>query len=196
MASRIEQIIEEIEEYIDGCKPQTFSSSKIIVNREEMEELLNELRIKTPEEIKRYQKIISNKEAILADAQAKADAIIAQAQVKTDELVSEHQIMIATKQAQEILDNATNDANNIRMGAMQYTDDILRNLENTISHSMDAAKARHDAYVSSLQGFLDVVTANRAELNPTAEEPETKTTDAQASQADGPKVEISSDMLG
>lgn len=93
MASRIEQIIEEIEEYIDGCKPQTFSSSKIIVNREEMEELLNELRIKTPEEIKRYQKIISNKEAILADAQAKADAIIAQAQVKTDELVSEHQIM-------------------------------------------------------------------------------------------------------
>ena len=72
-----------------------------------------------------------------------------------------------------------------------YTDDILRNLENTISHSMDAAKARHDAYVSSLQGFLDVVTANRAELNPTAEEPETKTTDAQASQADGPKVEIS-----
>ena len=176
MASRIEQIIEEIEEYIDGCKPQTFSSSKIIVNREEMEELLNELRVKTPEEIKRYQKIISNKEAILADAQAKADAIIAQ--------------------AQEILDNATNDANNIRMGAMQYTDDILRNLENTISHSMDAAKARHDAYVSSLQGFLDVVTANRAELNPTAEEPESKTTDAQASQADGPKVEISSDMLG
>ena len=183
MASRIEQIIEEIEEYIDGCKPQTFSSSKIIVNREEMEELLNELRVKTPEEIKRYQKIISNKEAILADAQAKADAIIAQAQVKTDELVSEHQIMqqayaqanevvmIATKQAQEILDNATNDANNIRMGAMQYTDDILRNLENTISHSMDAAKARHDAYVSSLQGFLDVVTANRAELNPTSRNP-------------------------
>lgn len=101
----------------------------------------------------------------MADAQAKADAIIAQAQVKTDELVSEHQIMqqayaqanevvmIATKQAQEILDNATNDANNIRMGAMQYTDDILRNLENTISHSMDAAKARHDAYVSSSAGI-------------------------------------------
>ena len=92
MASRIEQIIEEIEEYIDGCKPQTFSSSKIIVNREEMEELLNELRIKTPEEIKRYQKIISNKEAILADAQAKADAIIGQAQVQKHELVREQQI--------------------------------------------------------------------------------------------------------
>lgn len=49
-------------------------------------------------------------------------------------------VVIATKQAQEILDNATNEANSIRMGAMQYTDDILRNLENTISHSMEAAR--------------------------------------------------------
>ena len=72
MSSKMEQIIEEIEEYIDGCKYQALSSSKIIVNKDELEELLNELRSKTPEEIKRYQKIISNKEAILADAQAKA----------------------------------------------------------------------------------------------------------------------------
>lgn len=203
MASRIEQVIEEIEDYIDGCKTQTFNSANIVVNKEQMEELLSELRTKIPEEIKRYQKIISNKEAILADAQTKADAIIAQAQVKTDELVSEHQIMqqayaqanevvmIATKQAQEILDNATNDANNIRMGAMQYTDDILKNLENTISHSMETSKSRYDSYMSSLQGFLDVVTANRAELNPIADEP------AETSRKEElPNVQISSDMLG
>ena len=85
MSSRIEQIIEEIEEYIDSCKFQPLSTTKIIVNKDQMDELLRELRMKTPDEIKRYQKIISNKEAILADAQAKADAIIAQAQVKTDD---------------------------------------------------------------------------------------------------------------
>ena len=89
MSSGIEEIIEEIEEYVDGCKPSAFSPSKIIVNRDELESLLEELRTKTPEEIKRYQKIISNKEAILADAQNKADAIIAQAQIQTNELVSE-----------------------------------------------------------------------------------------------------------
>ena len=205
MASRIEQIIEEIEEYIDNCKYQTLSSSKIIVNKEEMEELLNELRSKTPEEIKRYQKIISNKEAILADAQSKADAIIAQAQIKTDELVSEHQIMqqayaqanevvmIATKQAQEILDNATNDANNIRMSAMQYTDDILRNLENTIAHSMDLARNRHESYMNSIQEFYDIVSSNRAELNPSVDEELSSGTTAAEDEL--PTIEISSDML-
>ena len=78
MSSRIEQIIEEIEEYVESCKYQPLSTTKIVVNKEELEELLRELRLKTPDEIKRYQKIISNKDAILADAQNKADAIIAE----------------------------------------------------------------------------------------------------------------------
>ena len=75
MSSRIEQIIQEIEEYVDSCKFQPLSTTKIVVNKEEIEEYLRELRLKTPDEIKRYQKIISNKDAILEDAQAKADSV-------------------------------------------------------------------------------------------------------------------------
>ena len=45
MSSRIEQIIEEIEEYVDSCKFQPLSSTKIVVNKEELEELLRELRM-------------------------------------------------------------------------------------------------------------------------------------------------------
>ena len=45
--SRIEQLISEIEEYIDSCKFQALSNSKIIVNKEEMEELLVELRMRS-----------------------------------------------------------------------------------------------------------------------------------------------------
>ena len=151
MSSRIEQIIEEIEEYVDSCKFQPLSSTKIVVNKEELEELLRELRMKTPDEIKRYQKIISNKDAILSDAQAKADAIIQEAKEQTQKMVDESEVMreaIAqsndllertNQQAQEILDNATNDANNIRMGALQYTDEMLANLEKIMSHTIETA---------------------------------------------------------
>ena len=130
MSSRIEQIIEEIEEYVDSCKFQPLSSTKIVVNKEELEELLRELRMKTPDEIKRYQKIISNKDAILADAQSKADAIIADAKTQAQQMVTESEVMQqayaqsnellenTNQQAQEIMDNATTDANNIRMGAL------------------------------------------------------------------------------
>ena len=72
MSSRIEQLIDEIEEYIEGCKPKFMSSTEIIVNKDEIDELLRELRMKTPDEIKRYQKIISNKEAILNNVKSAA----------------------------------------------------------------------------------------------------------------------------
>ena len=183
MTSRIEQIISEIEEYIDGCKFQPLSNSKIIVNKEELEELLTELRMKTPDEIKRYQKIISNKDAILADAQAKAEEILAQAQIQTNELVSEHQIMqqayaqanevvsIATNQAQEILDKATEDAASIRTAAIEYTDNLLGNLENIVVHAIDTNKAKYEGLLSSLQNCYEIVKANRNELTPEVEAP-------------------------
>ena len=55
MSSKIEQVIDEIEEYLDRCKFVMLSSTNISVNKEEIEELISELRSKTPEEIRRYQ---------------------------------------------------------------------------------------------------------------------------------------------
>ncbi|HIY19783.1 MAG TPA: ATPase, partial [Candidatus Blautia avistercoris] len=173
-----EQIIEEIEEYVDSCKYQPLSTTKIVVNKEEIEELLRELRLKTPDEIKRYQKIISNKDAILEDAQAKADNIIAEAQAKAQQLVTEHEVMqkayaqanetinSANKQAQEILDSATSDANSIRLSAITYTDDMMANIGNLVSNTLEDAGEKYKVFIDSLQSCLDVVNQNRRELAP------------------------------
>ena len=178
MSSKIEQLIDEIEDYIESCKPKFMSSTEIIVNKDEIDELLRELRMKTPDEIKRYQKIISNKEAILNDARSKAEALINEATVHTNELINEHEIMqqayaqanevvsMASKQAQEILDNATIEANNVRSAAMQYMDDMLAHLENIIVSSSQAASANYDNLISSLNQYRDVIQSNRNELHP------------------------------
>ena len=163
MSSRIEQLIDEIEGYIDNCKYKAFSTDVIMVNKAEIDELIRELRIKTPEEIKRYQKIIMNKEAILNDAKKKAEELLNNAAVQTNELISEHQIMqqayaqaneiveTATHQAQEILDNATIEANNVRAAAMQYTDNILANLENILMQSIEVSTRDYNTLVGNLR---------------------------------------------
>ena len=208
--SRIEQLISEIEEYIDSCKSQALSKSKIIVNKEEMEELLVELRMRIPDEITRYQKIISQQQTILNDARSQSDAMlseakaqadamiaqateqansmvsqaseeansmVAQANEQTTEMINEHEIMQrayshaeevisqANIQAQAIVDAAVNDANNIRQGSIQYTDDMLRSLQTILNHTMDNAKGRFDAFMSSMQSSYDIVSANRNELS-------------------------------
>lgn len=177
MMSRIEQVISDIEAYLDDCKFQPFSNTKIIVDKDQLEDMLAELRLKTPEEIKKYQKIINNKEAILNDAKEQADAILDAAKVQTEELINEHEIMQrayaqanqlieqATAQAQSILDNATEDANSIRMGAVAYTDDMLSKLQYIIEHSIKDNKEKYTSLISDLENVLAVVNNNRNELN-------------------------------
>ena len=92
MRSRIEQLIDEIEEYVDNCKYQALSSTKIVVNKEEIDELLRERRRITPDEITSYQKIRSNKEAMLDDARTKAESIITEATIPTTDLIIEHEM--------------------------------------------------------------------------------------------------------
>ncbi len=178
MSSRIEQIIEEIEEYVDSCKYQPLSTTKIVVNKEELEELLRELRLKTPDEIKRYQKIINNKDAILEDAQSKAEEILADAQSKAQEMVTEHEVMqrayamanetvnTSNRQAQEIIDQATQDANDIRLNAIIYTDEMLANIEQIIEETLENAGGKYGVFLEALQSCAGVVTQNRKELAP------------------------------
>lgn len=182
MSSRIEQLIDEIEDYISSCKYQPLSSTKIVVNKDTIDELLRDLRMKTPEEIKRYQKIITNKDAILNDARAKAETLINEATVHTNELINEHEIMqqaysqanevvtLASHQATEILDNATIEANNVRMAAMQYMDDILAHLENIIVSATQTAAHHYDDLTGSLNQYRDIIQSNRNELHPVEED--------------------------
>ena len=190
--SRIEQLISDIEAYIDNCKYQPFSSNKIIVDKDQLEDMLSELRLKTPDEIKKYQKILNNKDAIISAAKEQAESILNAAQIQTEELINEHEIMQrayaqanqlieqATAQAQHILDSATEDANNIRIGAVEYTDDMLGKLQYIIEHSIKDNKEKYTSLMNGLESVLNVVENNRKELriNDDEEQPEAAGTDS------------------
>ncbi|MGI6106403.1 MAG: vacuolar family H+-ATPase subunit H [Lachnospiraceae bacterium] len=179
--SRIEELIGEIEEYIDGCKLQPFSSTKIIVDKAQLEELLVELRHRTPDEIKKYQRILSNKDAILKDARAQAEAIITAANIQTNEMANQSEIVQrayakaneiisdATARAQEIMNKAVDDANELHSGAIAYTDQMLENTQNIIGNGMNGLKEKYSQMMDLLQQSYDVLESNRKELTPPAE---------------------------
>nr|MBQ8252308.1 vacuolar family H+-ATPase subunit H [Lachnospiraceae bacterium] len=181
MSTKIEQLIDEIDDYIEGCKYVPLSSVNIMVNKDEIQELIRDLRMKTPDEIKRYQKIISNKEAILNDARQKAEALINEAAVHTNELVSEHEIMqqahaqaqeiveLASKQAQDILDRATIEANEMRAAAIGYTDSNLGAMEDILAHSIDIAAFNYEKLMAQLNETILMIQNNRAQLYPVEE---------------------------
>ena len=181
MSSRIEQVIDEIELFISECKYQTFSTTNIIVDKDRMDELLRDLRLRTPEEIKKYQKIISNKERILQDARDKADAMLNMAQAETVRMVDENEIMQqayaqagevvkqATAQAQQIVDMATAEANNVRQSAMEYTFGQLSTLQSIIEHAIGTADAKYGDLIAKLRECDNIIAQDRSQLYPQVE---------------------------
>lgn len=179
-ASRIEQLIEDIYEFIESCKMQPLSSTKVIVPKDELYDLIDELRLRTPDEIKKYQKIIANRDAIIKDAEDKSATMLNEARTQTSALISEHEIMQqayyqaneivnqAQEEAQRIINSANQDANDIRFGAISYTNDLLSDVENILSNAYESSKSKYDGLINSLKGNLDIVVNNRKELNATS----------------------------
>lgn len=174
--SRIEQLIEDIYEFVESCKMQAFSSTKVIVPKDELYDLLDELRLRTPDEIKRYQKIIANRDAILADAEEKAKAIVDDADSRALSMINEHEIMQqaydqansiinnATAQAERILAEASYEADQIRASSLRYTEDLLNNVETIVSNIYTQSNRDYEALTSHLKATLDIIKDNKGEL--------------------------------
>ena len=177
MASKIEQTIEDIYEYLDTCKYAAFSNKEsIIVNKDDIYDLLEELKGNIPEEIRHSRQIVQNRDAILDNAKATAQQLLAKAEEKQGELVEKNEIMQqAYAQAQEVvnqaninamdlLNQATTEANNYQMSAMKYTDDSLAGISDILTKAINEAQGRYTDLINSLSACLQVVNSDRAQL--------------------------------
>jgi vacuolar-type H+-ATPase subunit H len=176
-ASRIEQLIEDIYEFVESCRMQPLSSTKVIVPKDELYDLLDELRLRTPDEIKRYQKIIANRDAIIADAEEKAETILRQTKDKAKDLLNEHEIMQqayyqanemvmqASEEADRVRKEASEEADQIRTGALVYSNDVLTEVERVLANAYDTAISKYDSFIGTLKGNLEIINNNKRELN-------------------------------
>ena len=177
MANKIEQVIGDIEEYIDGCKMQAFSNTKIIVDRPQIEQFLDELREYTPEEVKKYQRMLNNRDKILNDARKKAAEVEDKAQAYADHMVSENNITKlayekaneilkdANSQADAILNSANAEATSLRESAMAYANDLLTTLQSILNGSIEDISAQFTSLLNTLSDHRNIVTENQHELN-------------------------------
>ena len=174
--SRIEQKIEDIYAFVESCKMRHLSTTKVVVPKNELYDLLDDLRRDVPEEIRRYQKILSQRDAILEDAEAKANEILVDAREQYRGMVEEHSIMQqayqqaeqmvqqAADKADAIVANALKQAEEIGSGAIYYTTDMLDMAEKVIASAYEGAASNANALEAALRNYLETIRQNKAEL--------------------------------
>ncbi len=130
-------ILETLEDLVEKSVAVPFSG-KSMIDKEEILEIVKELRLKLPDDIKQAKWIKEERQKILLDAQKEANSIVQDAEGKIASLVDEHEITKkAYEQADEIISNAQKNAREIRLGTKEYADGILNKVEQILNDTLD-----------------------------------------------------------
>jgi len=136
-----EQLIDALEEKIEGCTTIPVWGRGII-DKDELLEMIVDIRTKYPEEMKQARWVKDERSRIINDARKEAESMIKAAEEKIAAMVNDHDItQLAYEKANQIVDSAQNNAHEIRMGANQYADDLLRALEDELIKTAEHIRA-------------------------------------------------------
>ena len=135
-------LLDTLEDILDRSKHVPFTE-KGIVDKEEILEIIQEIRLKLPDELKQAKWIKEERGRILQEAEKEADAIVREAENRIISMIDEHEITRkAYDQKAEIIETANEMSREITKGTKDYADGILENLENAINDiNISIAKA-------------------------------------------------------
>ena len=121
--------LETLEELLDKSK-QLFFTNKVIVDKEVILDLIKDIRLKLPDELKQAKWIKEERTRILLEAQKEADGIVKEAENRIISMIDEHEITRkAYEQKAQIIETANEMAREISNGTKEHADDLLAKIE-------------------------------------------------------------------
>jgi hypothetical protein len=123
------QLIDRLEELFNESKTLPFTHN-VVVDEDRMLELIDQMRIAIPEEVKKAQQLVAQRDRVMAQAQEEANRTLALAREKAEQLSHKDNIVVeAQRRADQIMAQARADAEATRIEADNYVIDSLTKLQ-------------------------------------------------------------------
>ena len=143
----IEEILDQLDELIDRAWSLPLTGGRCVVDADKVRELLDDVRLNMPTEIRQAQSIVADRTEIVNTAKKEAEAIIARAEKHAAALVEEEEIVRQSKsKAAEIAQQAQQQSREMRQSAKEFVDNILKNTEESLAASMNEVKNTRAAF--------------------------------------------------
>jgi hypothetical protein len=141
------QLIDRLEELFNESKAIPLTRN-VMVDEDRMLDIIDQMRIAIPEEVKKAQQLLGQRDRVLAQAQEEANRTLEIARQKSDQLVGKDTVMVeAQRRADQILVQARAEAEGIRADADDYVIDSLTQLQaeleritNQVNNGVQAVK--------------------------------------------------------
>ncbi|MBC8574988.1 ATPase [Yanshouia hominis] len=148
----IEEILDMLDELLDKSWSLPLSGGRSVVDDEKIRELLDDVRLNLPSEIKQAKAIVADRADILATAKREADAVVRRAEDRARALIAQEEIIKQAQQkAAEILSQAQTKAKELRNASQDFSDDLLRQSEETLTKLLTEVRTTRQAMRNSLR---------------------------------------------
>ncbi|MBU3674688.1 MAG: ATPase [Acidobacteria bacterium] len=137
-------LIDKLDDQVHNAKPVPLTD-QVRVDKEEIYDILDQMRATIPEEIKQARWIVKERQEMLAEAKREAERIIKEGRDRQEQLISQEEVTRqAEREAEDILEDARAREREIRLGAEDYADEILGTLEVNLSKFIGAVQRGRD----------------------------------------------------
>lgn len=130
-------LIDRLEELFNEGKAIPFTHN-VAVDEDRMLDIIDQMRIAIPEEVKKAQQLLSQRDRVMAQAQEEANRTLQLAREKADDIISKDNIVLeAQRRAEQIVAQARADADATRRDADDYVIESLQRLQNELERSLN-----------------------------------------------------------
>ena len=137
-------LIDKLDDLVHNAK-SIMMTDQVRVDKEEIYDILDQMRATIPEEIKQARWIVKERQEMLAEAKKEAERIIKDARERQERLVGEEEVTKqAERAAEDIIEDARAREREIRLGAEDYADEILNTLEVNLQKFLAAVQRGRD----------------------------------------------------
>jgi F0F1-type ATP synthase membrane subunit b/b' len=134
-------LIDRLEELVEDARGFPGFGNTAMVDRDAAYDLIDQMRQSIPEELKQARWIVKERQSMLDEARSESDRLVQQAREEAEKIVSEQEILKqAEKQGADMVEDSRRQEREIRLGAEDYADDVLGNLEDNLGRLLGAVQ--------------------------------------------------------
>lgn len=161
----VDELLDEMDALLEKATVIPLSGGKAMVNVERFSELIEDIRCNLPKEIRQARAIAADRNDIIADARKEAEGITRKAEERARQMVSQEEIVRrATIQANETVAQAQTKSREIRKGATEYAENILRKTEDLMSQKLTELRQARTSLRNTARAESAIVTTGTAEI--------------------------------
>lgn len=144
-------LIDKLEDLVTSSKHIPLTHS-VMIDEHTLFDIIDAMRSTMPDEVKQARWIVKERQEMLEEAEKQANRIIEEARAKAESMAAEMEVVkLAEHQAKEVIEAAKAREREIRLGAEDYADEMLANLEVNLGKLLSAVQRGRDR----LQGKME-----------------------------------------